>query len=99
MLGLELSPQQRLMFPAAAVPAIDERIAALKIVNGRASVVDFGAAARIIPPPIEICGRDRPVLGLAGAEGATAPEPLRQKDRRLMALWKAAGSSRGSPKG
>ena len=24
----------------------------------------------------------------AGAEGATAPEPLRQKDRKLMALWK-----------
>jgi hypothetical protein len=24
-----------------------------------------------------------------GAEGATAPEPLRQKDRKLMALWKA----------
>ncbi len=34
----------------------------------------------------------------AGAEGATAPEPLRQKDRRLMALWKAAGGKAGSPK-
>jgi hypothetical protein len=34
-----------------------------------------------------------------GAEGATAPEPLRQKDRRLMALWKAAGLAAGSPKG
>ena len=36
---------------------------------------------------------------LVGAEGATAPEPLRQTDRRLMALWKAAGPSVGSPKG
>jgi hypothetical protein len=27
------------------------------------------------------------------------PEPLRQKDRRLMALWKAAGFATGSPKG
>jgi len=26
----------------------------------------------------------------AGAEGATAPETLRQKDRRGMKLWKAA---------
>ena len=26
----------------------------------------------------------------AGAEGATAPETLRQKDRRRMTLWKAA---------
>ena len=39
--------------------------------------------------------RKRPaVRELAGAEGATAPEPLRQTDRRLMALWKAAGSQR-----
>jgi len=42
----------------------------------------------------------------AGAEGATAPEPLRQKDRKLMALWKAALGPKalvprlkGSPKG
>jgi hypothetical protein len=34
-----------------------------------------------------------------GAEGATAPEPLRQMDRKLMALWKAAGPPAGSPKG
>jgi len=40
-----------------------------------------------------------PDKGRRGAEGATAPEPLRQKDRRLMALWKAAGSDAGSPKG
>ncbi len=26
---------------------------------------------------------------MVGAEGATAPETLRQMDRRLMALWKA----------
>jgi hypothetical protein len=25
-----------------------------------------------------------------GAEGATAPETLRQKDRRMMSLWKEA---------
>src|SRR5262249_9066559 len=31
-----------------------------------------------------------------GAEGATAPEPLRQKDRRLMALWKAADRPRSA---
>lgn len=30
-------------------------------------------------------GHDR----VTGAEGATAPEPLRQKDRKSMALWKA----------
>ena len=35
---------------------------------------------------------------LAGAEGATAPETLRQKDRRGMNLWKAAAPARcGSP--
>ncbi len=28
--------------------------------------------------------------GSSGAEGATAPEPLRQKDRTQTALWKAA---------
>jgi len=34
----------------------------------------------------------------AGAEGATAPETLRQKDRRGMKLWKAArASSHRSP--
>jgi hypothetical protein len=35
----------------------------------------------------------------AGAEGATAPETLRQKDRRGMKLWKAAARHRrgGSP--
>jgi hypothetical protein len=27
---------------------------------------------------------------MAGAEGETAPETLRQKDRRGMTLWKAA---------
>jgi len=43
------------------------------------------------PSPEEPCGRDRPSGSRAGAEGATAPEPLRQKDRRSMALWKAAG--------
>jgi hypothetical protein len=51
--------------------------------------------------PVDICGRDRLVAQLelrAGAEGATAPETLRQKDRRLMALWKAAGGKAGSPK-
>ena len=32
--------------------------------------------------------------GNAGAEGATAPETLRQKDRRGMTLWKAAAPSR-----
>jgi hypothetical protein len=36
--------------------------------------------------PDDDCGRDRP---RAGAEGATAPEPLRQKDRSPMAFWKA----------
>ena len=38
----------------------------------------------------------------AGAEGATAPETLRQTDSRLMALWKAIvrGLNRvGPPKG
>jgi hypothetical protein len=36
----------------------------------------------------------------AGAEGATAPETLRQKDRRITILWKAAGCVRAfrSPK-
>ena len=29
-------------------------------------------------------------LATTGAEGATAPETLRQKDRRGMKLWKAA---------
>ena len=36
---------------------------------------------------------------MAGAEGATAPETLRQKDREQTALWKAAaGIPRVSPK-
>ncbi len=39
----------------------------------------------------EPCGRDRL---RAGAEGATAPETLRQKDRRGMTLWKAGGLHR-----
>ena len=30
----------------------------------------------------------------AGAEGATAPETLRQKDRAQTALWKAAAAKR-----
>ena len=30
----------------------------------------------------------------AGAEGATAPETLRQKDRRQTALWKEAAIER-----
>ncbi len=30
----------------------------------------------------------------AGAEGATAPETLRQKDRAQTALWKAAAAGR-----
>jgi len=39
----------------------------------------------------EPCGRDRLRTARAtGAEGATAPETLRQKDRRGMRLWKAA---------
>jgi hypothetical protein len=29
---------------------------------------------------------------VAGAEGATAPETLRQKDRAQTALWKAAAA-------
>jgi hypothetical protein len=34
----------------------------------------------------------------SGAEGETAPETLRQKDRKGMTLWKAAArNSRGSP--
>jgi len=33
----------------------------------------------------------------AGAEGETAPETLRQKDRRGMKLWKAAARKRRSP--
>jgi hypothetical protein len=40
------------------------------------------------------------VIGEAGAEGATAPETLRQTDRRGMMLWKAAAhllQLRGSP--
>jgi len=70
-------------------------------VGRRVLRVDLSPAGRIIRAgPFEICGRDRPSLAeLAGAEGATAPEPLRQTDRRLMALWKAAGRSAGSPKG
>jgi hypothetical protein len=34
---------------------------------------------------------------LVGAEGETAPETLRQKDRRGMKLWKAAARERRSP--
>ena len=66
--------------------------------SGKAAVALTCALARVSSRrcPYETCGRDRP---LAGAEGATAPEPLRQKDRRLMALWKAAGAVAGSPKG
>ncbi len=30
--------------------------------------------------------------GTSGAEGATAPEPLRQKDRQRTALWKEASA-------
>ena len=37
--------------------------------------------------------------GADGAEGATAPETLRQKDRRGMMLWKAARSSRAHRRG
>src|ERR1051325_11207552 len=33
----------------------------------------------------------------SGAEGATAPETLRQKDRRGMRLWKAGAARRASP--
>ena len=36
------------------------------------------------------CMRERPAS--AGAEGATAPETLRQKDRVQTALWKAAAA-------
>ena len=45
------------------------------------------------------CGRDR---SSTGAEGATAPETLRQTDRRGMPLWKAGRGRNGaaaSPKG
>jgi hypothetical protein len=51
--------------------------------------------------PIDVCGRDRGLhVQGTGAEGATAPEPLRQTDRRPMALWKATASSLDcSPKG
>ena len=63
--------------------------------------VDLSPAAAYHPRRSIRDLRKRPALSfdLAGAEGATAPEPLRQKDRRLMALWKAAGRSAGSPKG
>ena len=41
--------------------------------------------------------RERPAAArYAGAEGATAPEPLRPKDRRGTKLWKAARVLRGS---
>ena len=66
-----------------------------------AAFVDFGRLPRIIRAvqsrSAEETGSSREHS--AGAEGATAPETLRQKDRRLMALWKAAGRSAGSPKG
>jgi hypothetical protein len=48
------------------------------------------------------CGRDRlraHTANRTGAEGATAPEPLRPKDRRGTTLWKAASvHAAGSPK-
>ena len=36
--------------------------------------------------------------GNPGAEGATAPETLRQKDRRVLELWRADGLIPVSPK-
>jgi hypothetical protein len=47
-------------------------------------------ASMVRVTPDDDCGRDRDARKCEpGAEGATAPEPLRQKDRSRMALWKA----------
>ena len=67
--------------------------------------VDLPSCAVTIPVPAVIspdssghetsnepCGRVRiRTAREIGAEGATAPETLRQMDRRGMKLWKAAG--------
>ena len=51
--------------------------------------VDRGRAAPIIAATAGRSPRERPVPPGAGAEGATAPETLRRKDRGGTALWKA----------
>jgi hypothetical protein len=48
-------------------------------------------------PPVKGPQRGRDRLTAAGAEGATAPETLRQKDRVRGELWKA-GVTSASPK-
>ena len=68
----------------------------------RTMIPDIGWAIRPISGDIQVnpageIGGDRSVdrsLG-AGAEGATAPETLRQTDRGGMKLWKAGGRESG----
>ena len=55
-------------------------------------MVTWAAAGLQSPNSNEPCGRDRPDARTAGAEGATAPETLRQKDRRGINFWKAVGA-------
>ena len=64
-----------------------------ELFNTASAFVDFARLTRIIAPVHTRLAEEtgRLAASTIGAEGATAPEPLRQKDRRLMALWKAAG--------
>src|SRR3546814_20496651 len=61
--------------------------------------VDFpGHARSLCETSRDPCGRVRPsVLADGGAEGATAPETLRQMDRRGRTLWKAGGGIASAP--
>ena len=57
------------------------------------TAIDSGAYADTCGGSVEDLSRKMPagpIRVLAGAEGATAPETLRQKDRERMTLWKAA---------
>jgi len=53
--------------------SVSFRVGSRLIPNGKRSLIPVGETGKFV----------------AGAEGATAPESLRQMDRRRRALWKA----------
>ena len=56
-----------------------------------AGTVDFAAYLTTYVSQLMILAGE---IGPSDAEGATAPETLRQKDREELALWKEAGRDR-----
>ncbi len=67
---------------AAAIP----RTSRNSVVFAKGAVDSCLWLARVLMS-YDPCGRDR----LSDAEGATAPETLRPKDRRELTLWKVMG--------